>query len=111
MFGATEQKFPFKGFKNTVHTFFFLLPFAPAASFLRRGSVALGRKCYFETNLTIFNVFTSNFSELTFKIANPSDKPQDSHPVVFIFYFLSSSGFQHSIRSTAPPLALGQGVN
>ena len=109
-FDATEHKFLLQAFKNMVHTFVLVCRFASVAFFVGAAMLRLSTTVSFGINLTIFNVSTSNFSDLTFKIANPTAKPQDSHPVGFIFYFFQLLQFCALHWQYCFALALGQDV-
>ena len=56
--------------------------------------------------MTISNVFSSIFSDLTSQIATPFAKLQDSFPVGSVFYFFRSWSFVPSLGSNAPPWPL-----
>ena len=58
---------------------------ASLASSLRWALLRLFTAPSFGLNLTIFNVFRSNFSDLASKVSNPSAIPQNSRPVDYIF--------------------------
>ena len=60
--------------------------------------------------MTISNVLSSVFSDLTSYIAGPFAKPQDSLPVSSIFYFFHTLEFCALNWEYCSPLALGQDV-
>ena len=60
--------------------------------------------------MTISNVFSSAFSDLTIEIASLFAKPQDSHPVGYIFYFFLLLEFCALHQEHCSAVALGHDV-
>ena len=88
VFDATVQKFLLKTLKTTAHTFFSGAVYACATLFGSPLLLRLSATRPFSLKMTISNVVSSNFSELTSSIATPFAQHTGFLPIGLIYYLI-----------------------
>ena len=99
-----------KFFKRPLTPFFLRPDWTPEPLLLGAAQLRLSATINFKRKTTIPNVFSSIFSDFIFQIATPFAKPQDSHPVGYIFYSVQLLEFFAHHQEYCSAVIIGQGV-